>query len=289
MEKRPALGKGLSALIPDAPEPPRASPVEVDIDRLDAERLPAARPRRRRAARGAGAVDQRQRHHPADRRPRESATASRSSPASAAGAPRSAPACSRVPVVVRDVAAGQGAVAARDGAHREHPARGSEPDRRSARLPAPGRRVPADAGRHRGRGRQGPRVGRQLPAAAEAAGRSARRGRGRPPVDGPRARAARRSPTRPISGASRATSSRAASRCARPKRSSRRSSRRGAAARSRRRRSRPTSTRAPPKSGCSSLLGTRVRIVRRGTRGRIEIDFVSEDELIRIYEQLTER
>jgi ParB family chromosome partitioning protein len=37
------------------------------------------------------------------------------------------------------------------------------------------------------------------------------------------------------------------------------------------------------------LLGTRVRIVRRGTRGRIEIDFASEDELIRIYEQLTER
>jgi ParB family chromosome partitioning protein len=37
------------------------------------------------------------------------------------------------------------------------------------------------------------------------------------------------------------------------------------------------------------LLGTRVRIVRRGTRGRIEIEFASEDELIRIYEQLTER
>jgi len=36
-------------------------------------------------------------------------------------------------------------------------------------------------------------------------------------------------------------------------------------------------------------LGTRVRIVRQGTRGRIEIDFGSEDELIRIYEQLTER
>ena len=34
MEKRPALGKGLSALIPDAPEPPRTSPVELDIDRL---------------------------------------------------------------------------------------------------------------------------------------------------------------------------------------------------------------------------------------------------------------
>ncbi len=37
------------------------------------------------------------------------------------------------------------------------------------------------------------------------------------------------------------------------------------------------------------LLGTRVRIVRQGSRGRIEIDFVSEDELIRIYEQLSER
>lgn len=37
------------------------------------------------------------------------------------------------------------------------------------------------------------------------------------------------------------------------------------------------------------LLGTRVRIVRRGARGRIEIDFGSEDELIRIYEQLTDK
>ena len=34
MEKRPALGKGLSALIPDAPEPARAAPVELDIDQL---------------------------------------------------------------------------------------------------------------------------------------------------------------------------------------------------------------------------------------------------------------
>jgi ParB family chromosome partitioning protein len=37
------------------------------------------------------------------------------------------------------------------------------------------------------------------------------------------------------------------------------------------------------------LLGTRVRIVRQGTRGRIEIDFVSEDELIRIFDQLADR
>jgi ParB family chromosome partitioning protein len=34
-------------------------------------------------------------------------------------------------------------------------------------------------------------------------------------------------------------------------------------------------------------LGTRVRIVRRGDGGTIEIDFVSESELNRIYEQLT--
>jgi ParB family transcriptional regulator, chromosome partitioning protein len=36
-------------------------------------------------------------------------------------------------------------------------------------------------------------------------------------------------------------------------------------------------------------LGTPARIVRRGSRGRIEIDFNSEDELIRIFEQLTNR
>ena len=38
MDKRPALGKGLSALIPDAPEP-RVSPVEIDIDRLSPNEL----------------------------------------------------------------------------------------------------------------------------------------------------------------------------------------------------------------------------------------------------------
>jgi ParB family chromosome partitioning protein len=34
-------------------------------------------------------------------------------------------------------------------------------------------------------------------------------------------------------------------------------------------------------------LGTRVRIVRKGKAGRIEVDFTSEDELQRLYEQLT--
>jgi len=36
-------------------------------------------------------------------------------------------------------------------------------------------------------------------------------------------------------------------------------------------------------------LGTRARIVRKGKGGRIEIDFTSEDELQRIYEVLTEK
>jgi ParB family transcriptional regulator, chromosome partitioning protein len=36
-------------------------------------------------------------------------------------------------------------------------------------------------------------------------------------------------------------------------------------------------------------LGTRVRIARRGKGGRVEIDFASEDELQRIYERLTEK
>jgi ParB family chromosome partitioning protein len=36
-------------------------------------------------------------------------------------------------------------------------------------------------------------------------------------------------------------------------------------------------------------LGTRVRILRKGQGGRLEIDFVSEDELNRIYEYITDR
>jgi ParB family transcriptional regulator, chromosome partitioning protein len=37
------------------------------------------------------------------------------------------------------------------------------------------------------------------------------------------------------------------------------------------------------------LFGTRVRIVRHGKKGRIEIEFNSEEELIRIFEEITER
>jgi ParB family chromosome partitioning protein len=36
-------------------------------------------------------------------------------------------------------------------------------------------------------------------------------------------------------------------------------------------------------------LGTKVRIVRKGKGGKVEIDFVSEDELNRIYEHITDK
>ena len=39
IERRPALGKGLSALIPDAPELPRPGVLEVDIDLLAPNQL----------------------------------------------------------------------------------------------------------------------------------------------------------------------------------------------------------------------------------------------------------
>ena len=37
------------------------------------------------------------------------------------------------------------------------------------------------------------------------------------------------------------------------------------------------------------VLGTRVSIQRKGKGGRVEIEFVNEDELIRLYEYLVER
>ena len=36
-------------------------------------------------------------------------------------------------------------------------------------------------------------------------------------------------------------------------------------------------------------LGTRVRIIHRGTGGKIEIDFTSESELQRLFERLADR
>ena len=72
----------------------------------------------------------------------------------------------KVPVVVRDVPEGSETAAARAGARREPSARKPEPGRRGARVSAPGRRVRPDAGSDCRRRRQGPQLGRELPAAA---------------------------------------------------------------------------------------------------------------------------
>ena len=65
MERRPALGKGLSALIPDAPEPPRQGAIDVDIDLLaPSDQQPRLMLDDCRARRP-GRVDQGQRHHSA--------------------------------------------------------------------------------------------------------------------------------------------------------------------------------------------------------------------------------
>ena len=145
MEKRPALGKGLSALIPDAPEP-----------RTVAARSRHRSPLAERASSRAASMD--------DARLDELAQSIKSN-----GVIQ--------PIVVRKVGdrfqiiagerrwraaqqgrpaaragrrprrrAGAGAVAPRDGAHREHPAREPESDRRSARVPPADRRVPPHPG-----------------------------------------------------------------------------------------------------------------------------------------------
>ena len=65
-----------------------------------------------------------------------------------------------------------------------------------------------------------------------------------------------------------------------------------------RKRQEPRKTAEPPPTDVNTraaeeklklALGTRVRIARRGRGGRVEIDFANEDELQRIYEVLTER
>ena len=70
VEKRPALGRGLSALIPDAPAGAAVRPAAARGRHRppDAESFPAADDDGRWADRGAGAIDPVERHHPADRR-----------------------------------------------------------------------------------------------------------------------------------------------------------------------------------------------------------------------------
>ena len=291
IERRPALGKGLSALIPDAPEPPRGNgAMEVDIDLLAPnEQQPrlqmddAKLEELAQSIKANGIIQPILVRRTGDTY-RIIAGERRWRAAQRAG-------LLKVPVVVRDVAGGVGEAAARARADREHPAREPEPGRRGAGVSAAGRRVRADAGADRRRRREGPQLGRQLHAPAEAARRSPRRPRVRRAVDGTRARAA---------GAARrrgAAPRRARSHLARPVGARHRGARQAAGDAGRRLASRAADTRiANPEKDVHTraaedrmrfALGTKVRIVRRGTAGTVEVDFASEAELNRIYELIT--
>ena len=285
MEKRPALGKGLSALIPDAPETPRASPVEADIDRLapndfqpragvddarlrelaesikangiiqpivvrrDGDRFQIiAGERRWRAARLAGLL--------------------------------------RVPVVVRDVAPGQEQslleMALIENIQREDLNPIDEAlayQRLSEEFHLTQEDIASAVGKDRASVANHVRL-LKLPDEVRAEVASGRLSMGHARAllsltgEGEQRRMAREVIARSLSV--RETESlvkKIVDNAAPPHEAAP-----------------PTPadvhTRAAEEQ-LKLLLGTRVRIVRTGKRGRIEIDFVSEDELIRIYEQLT--
>ena len=287
MEKRPALGKGLSALIPDSPEPPRASPVEADIDRLSPS-------------------DFQPRNYVDDARLQELAQSIRANgiiqpivvrrvgdrfqiiagerrwrAAKVAG-------LLRVPVVVRDVAAGQEQslleMALIENIQREdlNPIEEALAYRRLADEFHLTQEVIASAvGKDRASVANFLRLLR-LPDEVRSEVASGRLSAGHArallslPDEADQRRIARDVIARSLSV--RETESLV-----------KKIVESGA----------PPHEAAAPKpvdvhtraaeDALKLLFGTRVRIVRHGKRGRIEIDFVSEEELIRIYEQLTER
>ena len=258
MEKRPALGKGLSALIPDVPEPQRArrskstsigSP-ERAISLAATSTMRASTTWRARS-RSNGVIQPIVVRKVGDRF-HIIAGERRWRAAQKAG-------LLRVPVVVRDIQRGQRARDPGDGADRKHPARKPQSDRRGARLQAAQRRVRDDAGADRGRGREGSLHGGELPAPAQAAATKCaptwqparcRMGHARALLALPNEADQRRVARDVIA---------AACRCARPSRwFERRAKRSCRHAEPRERRSRPTCTCAPPKSGfaCAWYAGS---------------------------------
>ena len=221
VEKRPALGRGLSALIPDSPTPVTAPAadrsLEIDTDLLRPNKF---QPRTHidddrieelsRSIRSNGIIQPIVVRKTADGY-EIVAGERRWRAAQRAG-------LLKVPVVVRDIPEDKLlAVALIENIQREdlNPIEEAIAYRRLVG------RVPPDPGADRGRGRQGPLVDRQLRAAAPPAAGGPRQRRVERAVDGPRARAARARRRSRRSCASPATSSRAASRSARPKRWSR--------------------------------------------------------------------
>jgi len=284
MEKRPALGKGLSALIPDAPEP-RASTTEVDIDRLVPNRFQP------RAHMDDARLDDLARSITANgviqpivvRRDGDRfhiiAGERRWRAAQKAG-------LMRVPVVVRDVADGQDrsllAMALVENIQRENlnPIDEALAYRRlSDEFRLTQEEIASAVGKDRASIANFQRLLR-LPAEvqAEVASGTLSMGHARALLalasEADQRSVAREVISRSLSVRETEALVRKAGEAAKPKEPPA---------------PKPVDvhTRAA-EDRLRLALGTRVRIVRQGTRGRIEVDFGSEDELIRIYDQLTQ-
>src|SRR3954447_19151394 len=287
MEKRPALGKGLSALIPDLPEPIRASPVEADIDRLEPNHF---QPRGEfddgrlqdlaQSIRANGIIQPIVVRKVGDRF-QIIAGERRWRAAKLAG-------LLRVPVIVRDVAAGNERslleMALIENIQRENlnPIDEALAYRRLAdEFHLKQEEIATAVGKDRASVANFVRLLR-LPDEVRAEVASGRLAMGHArallslPDEADQRRIARDVVARSLSvRETEAAVKKIVEAAATPREA------------------------APPKpvdvhtraaeDRLKLLFGTRVRIVRTGTRGRIEIDFTSEDELIRIYDQLSER
>jgi len=286
MEKRPALGKGLSALIPDAPEP-RLSPMEVDIDRLSPNALQP------RGAMDAAALDDLSRSivangiiqpivvHKTGDRFQIIAGERRWRAAKMAG-------LLRVPVVVREVASGDDKslleMALVENIQRENlnPVEEAIAYRRLAdEFHLTQEAIASAVGKDRATVANMIRLLR-LPEEVRAELASGRLSTGH---------------ARALLTLTSEADQRAAARDVIARSLSVRETESLVKKLAEHGASPAEPAPAPPvdvhtraaEDRLRLALGTRVRIVRNGPRGRIEIDFGSEDELIRLYEQLTAR
>ena len=286
MDKRPALGKGLSALIPDAPEP-RISPVEVDIDRLSPNDLqprgpmdPSALDDLSRSIVANGIIQPIVVRKVGDRF-QIIAGERRWRAAKMAG-------LMRVPVVVRDVAPGGERslleMALVENIQRENlnPIEEALAYRRLAEeFQMTQEAIARAVGKDRATVANMMRL-LKLPDEVRAEVASGRLSTGH---------------ARAILALANETDQRGAARDVIARSLSVRETE--SLVKKIAEESAPPAEPAPPKpvdvhtraaeDRLRLVLGTRVRIVRQGPKGRIEIDFGSEDELIRLYEQLTAR
>ena len=283
-DKRPALGRGLSALIPDAPIVTVASDRPPKWTSICCGRI-EFQPRTHiddATARGPRAIDPHQRRDPADPRPPRWRAATRSSPASAAGARHSAPACSRSRsscATFHDDHLLQ--LALIENIQREdlNPIEEAQAYRRLADE----FQFTQDADRRLGR--QGSLVDRELSPAAAPAARDPRERRSRARCRWATRARSWRCPTKPRSCASRATSSRGSFRCATPS-ADQESDRAGIAA------GRTAEGRAHPRGrGTTAVCARHTRAHRAQTHAAVASRSTSRrrTELQRLYEQLTER